>query len=112
MSIHYHQEQRSFHLRTRDTSYIFEIAKDGYLAHRYWGKAIRNYHASNPLVFMKRSFSPNPLKNDRSFSLDTLPQEYPAYGNTDFRTPAYQIQLENGDDHFRFALPFPSYFSR
>ena len=29
-------------------------------------------------------------------SLDTLPQEYPSYGTSDFRTPAYSIQLENG----------------
>lgn len=27
---------------------------------------------------------------------DRLPQEYPAYGAGDFRTPAYQVRLENG----------------
>jgi alpha-galactosidase len=96
MSIDYHKEKQVFHLKTKDTSYVFEVVKYGYLAHRYWGKAIRNYQASSPLVYMKRGFSPNPIQGDRNFSLDTLPQEYPVYGNTDFRTPAYQIQLQNG----------------
>jgi alpha-galactosidase len=41
------------------------------------------------------SFSPNP-DVDNQFSLDVVPSEYPSYGNTDLRMPAYQIQLENG----------------
>lgn len=45
---------------------------------------------------MDRGFSPNPDGEDRAFSLDTIPQEYPSFGNSDFRIPAYQIQLENG----------------
>lgn len=96
MSIYYHEAQKTFHLKTRNTSYVMEIVRDGYLAHRYWGKAIRNFNNSNSLVQMDRAFSPNPIKNDRTFSLDLLPQEYPAYGNTDFRTPAYQVQLQDG----------------
>jgi alpha-galactosidase len=75
---------------------MMQIIKDGYLAHLYWGKRINNFYSKNPIRLIKRSFSPNPDPSDQTFSLDTLPQEYPAYGNTDFRTPAYQIQLENG----------------
>ncbi|MDP4104279.1 MAG: alpha-galactosidase [Bacillota bacterium] len=96
MSIHYDPKERIFHLRGKDTSYVMQIIKDGYLAHLYWGKRINNFHNKNPIRLIKRSFSPNPDPADPSFSLDTLPQEYPAYGNSDFRTPAYQIQLENG----------------
>jgi alpha-galactosidase len=96
LSIHYDPKGKFFHLKGKDTSYLIQIIKDGYLAHLYWGKRINNFHSKNPIRFVKRSFSPNPDPSDPSFSLDTLPQEYPAYGNTDFRTPAYQIQLENG----------------
>ncbi|MDP4157930.1 MAG: glycoside hydrolase family 36 N-terminal domain-containing protein, partial [Bacillota bacterium] len=96
MSIHYDPKERIFHLRGKDTSYVMQIIKDGYLAHLYWGKRINNFHNKNPIRLIKRGFSPNPDPADPSFSLDTLPQEYPAYGNSDFRTPAYQIQLENG----------------
>jgi alpha-galactosidase len=96
VGIDFDLKQRVFHLHGKDTSYCMQIVREGFLAHLYWGKKINSYHGSNPLVFVNRGFSPNPDPTDRTFSLDTLPQEYPAYGNTDFRTPAYQIQLKNG----------------
>ena len=30
------------------------------------------------------------------FSLEELKQEYPSYGTTDFRYPAFEIHQENG----------------
>lgn len=94
--IHFDAKLKVFHLQGKDTSYCFQIQRDGYITHLYWGRKIKKYHQSNPVSFVDRGFSPNPDPSDRTFSLDTLPQEYPGYGNTDFRTPAYQIQLENG----------------
>jgi alpha-galactosidase len=88
-------QQKVFHLQGKGTSYIIQILRDGYLVHMYWGKRVEHYHESNPLVFFDRGFSPNPDPSDRTFSLDTIPQEYPAYGNSDFRNPALQIQFEN-----------------
>ncbi|MFC0469700.1 alpha-galactosidase [Halalkalibacter kiskunsagensis] len=96
MAITYNKETKTFHVTAKDTSYVMQIINDGYLAHLYWGKKINEYNQSNQIQYRDRGFSPNPVSNDRTFSLDTLPQEYPAYGNTDFRTPAYQVQLENG----------------
>jgi alpha-galactosidase len=98
MGIHYNSETKTFHLKAKDTSYILGVLHDGYLVHYYWGKGISEYRHSNFLQYVDRGFSgnPNQQKNDRTFSLDTLPQEYPQYGNTDFRKPAYQVQLENG----------------
>jgi alpha-galactosidase len=98
MGIQYRSEDSLFHLQAKDTSYVIQIAKGGYLLHLYWGKRIKEYRHSNYIQQVDRGFSGNPyeLKDDRTFSLDTLPQEYPQYGNTDFRKPAYQIQLPNG----------------
>ncbi len=96
MGIVFEAKERIFHLKGKDFSYVMQIVREGYLAHLYWGRKLSNDRNSNPLVFVSRGFSPNPDPADRTFSLDTLPQEYPAYGNTDFRSPAYQIQLENG----------------
>lgn len=97
MNINFEESTKSFHLQTRNTSYIMQICNDGYLAHLYWGKRIRK-PVYNELLSSKarNSFSPNPLSGNDFLSLDTLPQEYPAYGNTDFRVPAYEVQLENG----------------
>lgn len=97
MGITYNEADRVFHLQAGDTSYAMQIYKDGYLAHLYWGKKVNKINPEELIIKRERpSFSANPDVNDKVFSLDTLPQEYPAYGNTDFRSPAYQIQLENG----------------
>ncbi|MDP4171958.1 MAG: alpha-galactosidase [Bacillota bacterium] len=96
MGIHFDSKRQIFHLKAKGTSYVMQIVRDGYLAHLYWGKRVLHYDEGNVVSFVYRSFSPNPDISDRTFSLDTLPQEYPAYGNTDFRAPAYQIQLKNG----------------
>lgn len=96
MAIYFNQENKSFHLQTKGTSYVMQVIGDNYLCSMYWGKKIRNFNSSNPLLFMDRGFSPNPTFKDRTFSLDTIPQEYPAYGNGDYRSPAYQLQLGDG----------------
>lgn len=97
MSIIFDESTRSFHLQAGNTSYVMQIYKEGYLAHLYWGRKIRKPAFNEMLVLRARcSFSANPDPKDGMFSLDTLPQEYPAYGNTDFRTPAYSLQLEDG----------------
>ncbi|BDG36495.1 alpha-galactosidase [Saccharococcus caldoxylosilyticus] len=96
MGIIYNHVTKTFHLQASDTSYVMQLVRSGYLAHLYWGKKIRSANGSRRFQFFDRPFSPNPDPSDRAFSLDTLPQEYPAYGNTDFRAPAYQVQLENG----------------
>lgn len=96
MGIYYNEKHRIFHLQAKDTSYVMEIFKSRYLVHLFWGKKIRPNDESRILQFKNRSFSPNLDPSDPIFSLDTLPLEYPSYGNSDFRLPAYQIQLQNG----------------
>jgi len=96
MGIHYNQASGTFHLQAHRTSYIMQVVKSGHLAHRYWGKKIRSVTPSNELRFHGRAFSPSPDPNDGGFSLDTLPQEYPAYGTSDFRQPAFQVQYDDG----------------
>ncbi|WP_078410212.1 alpha-galactosidase [Priestia abyssalis] len=98
MGIMFDEQQKIFHLQAKDTSYVMQVIRDGYVSHLYWGRKVKRYNHSNQLQFADRGFSGNPYqhKEDRTFSLDTLPQEYPQYGNTDFRKPAYQTQLENG----------------
>ena len=46
------------------------------------------------LTFEDRGFSPNPYEagDDRTYSLDALPQEYPHQGSGDFRSPAFAVE--------------------
>nr|WP_026487321.1 alpha-galactosidase [Caldanaerobius polysaccharolyticus] len=96
MGIYYDSENRAFYLNAKDTSYIIWVNKYDYLCHVYFGKKVRSVNLEDQLKVVDRPFSPNPIEGDKDFSLDTLRQEYPAYGNSDYRSPAYQVQLENG----------------
>ncbi|OZB96043.1 alpha-galactosidase [Paenibacillus sp. XY044] len=97
MAIHIDTKQQLFHLQTRNSSYVFQILPSGYAAHLYYGKRLRDADLSWLLVTTERaSFSPNPVPEDRSISLDTLPQELPVYGTSDFRHPLVQFRLPNG----------------
>ncbi|MEQ8154316.1 MAG: alpha-galactosidase [Clostridiaceae bacterium] len=96
MSLIYNEESKVFHLKTKNTSYVMQLYK-GYLSHLYWGRKIKKENPLELLPIRQRgSFCPNPDPRDIILTLDTLPQEYPAYGNSDFGTPAYSVQLENG----------------
>jgi len=97
MTVHYDASRRLFHLQTDDTSYAMCIVQGGYLAHMYWGARVRGlgpdrFFAFQPLV----SFSPATVPEVPGLSLDVLPQEYPGYGTSDFRHPAYQVKFADG----------------
>ncbi|MGG4340121.1 alpha-galactosidase [Paenibacillus lautus] len=97
MSIHVHEDLGIFHLQSERSSYVIELVRGVYPAHAYWGRRIRDNRIGGLLERRGRaSFSPSPFREDASFSLDSLPQEYPGYGSGDFRQPAYQVQLANG----------------
>ncbi|MED5015882.1 alpha-galactosidase [Paenibacillus chibensis] len=97
MGIHVDSRQQLFHLQTKGASYVFQILPSGYAAHLYYGKRLRASDLSWLLVTQERcSFSPTPLPEDRSISLDTLPQELPVYGTSDYRTPMLQVKLPDG----------------
>lgn len=96
MSITYIENDKGFVLQAKDATYILRIRKDKYLEHVYYGGKIEKPLISQLVKDKGRvSFSANP-DEDGSFSLDTMRAEYPAYGNTDLRMPAYQVQLSNG----------------
>lgn len=97
MPIFFDEAKGLFHLQSRNTSYIIQLIH-GYPAHTYFGAKLRHDSNLDQLLTLQEraSFSPNPIPEDKSISLDSLPQEYPQYGTSDFRSPAYQVRLANG----------------
>ncbi|OPJ63532.1 alpha-galactosidase [Clostridium oryzae] len=92
MPILYDKEHKLFHLQAADTSYIIQIFETGHLAHLYWGKRINKLSFNNfPITAVTNFKSTDPI-----LPIDVVPQEFPSFGAGDFRTPAYQVQLENG----------------
>jgi len=102
--ITYNEETRIFHLKAVDTSYALKVTDQGHLAHLYWGRAISGEHLQHLYKLSNRpSFTPSTDLQQLEYSLDTLQQELPAYGDSDFRSPAYQFQLPNGSTVTNFV---------
>ena len=96
MSIQFEQKSSSFILQTEKSTYILQIQKDKYLSHIYWGNKIDSPSVQAMVKASGRASFNATVNGDDWYSLDTIPAEYPSYGNTDLRMPAYQVQLENG----------------
>ncbi|MBZ5201542.1 alpha-galactosidase [Planomicrobium chinense] len=97
MPILYNGSTREFHLQTEKTSYIFSVMENGQLGQLYYGKKLRHRESFERLFHVEAT--PNTActtEGDLVFSLDLVKQEYPAYGTTDFREPAYQVLQEGG----------------
>lgn len=84
-------------LHTKHTTYQMGVTESGFLLHLYYGPRAQGGMGSL-LTFADRGYSGNPyeLRYDRSFSLDALPQEYPNYGNGDFRSPSFRLRDASG----------------
>ncbi|PRR83001.1 alpha-galactosidase [Clostridium vincentii] len=96
MAIIFDEKLQLFHLQAANTSYMMKIYRDGYFAHIYWGNKLRNAENYAEIPEVERAWGAHPNSDDRTLTLDCVPQEYPAYGTSDNRNPAYHIQLENG----------------
>lgn len=96
MGIYYGEKNKIFNITAKNSSYILKVANTGHILHLHWGKKLRGTDQDN-LISLGRwgSFTATTDYQD-DFCLETLPQEYPSYGNTDLRSPALQVQLENG----------------
>ncbi|PLS03756.1 alpha-galactosidase [Neobacillus cucumis] len=97
MPIYYNENSKEFHLQSEKVSYIFTILKNNQLGHLYFGKKLRHRKSFAHLYTSEAKANVACVfEGDLSFSLDTSKQEYPGYGTTDFREPAFQILQENG----------------
>jgi alpha-galactosidase len=103
MPIDWNEKDDTFHLYNSKISYLIQIVHGKYPAHLYWGKRVKTKQPSSILAFKGRAFSPSTEPADFQFSLDTLPQEYPAFGNGDFRSPAYQLRSTDGSTITEFV---------
>ena len=95
--ITFDEKQRVFHLHNQEISYLFALEEENILSHLYFGAKVPAYHGQLRYPRVDRGFSGNlPDKTDRTYSLDTLPQEYSASGDSDYRLPAAIIEHADG----------------
>ncbi|MGL5258950.1 MAG: alpha-galactosidase [Lachnospiraceae bacterium] len=98
------EEKKIFNLETKDSTYQIKVNELGFVLHTYYGKKIKNQDMSYQIIEMDRGFSGNPyeVRENRGYSLDTLPQEYSSHGVGDFRVASIQIESENGSRSVEF----------
>ena len=97
MSIRFDPGEKTLSLLTRNTVYQMKIARGGVLLHLYYGRRAEG-DFSYLCATADCGFSPNPYeaREDRSWSLDTLPQEYSSGNTGDFRLSALNLVSEGG----------------
>lgn len=105
MGILFHEKSGEFHLFNDEISYIIKVLPNRQLGQVYYGKRLRDRESFEHLV----EYSMRPMvawvgdlgRND--VSLEVLKQEYPSFGTSDFRNPAFEILQENGSHVSNFT---------
>ena len=95
MGVLFNEKNNTFCLNTKKTSYILKVLNSKHLDHLYWGKKIRSTNLDYVIRRNWGSFLAN-TDNEENFMLEMTPQEYPGYGATDLRSPAIELQFEDG----------------
>ena len=97
MAIVFDKEHKTITIHTDNSTYQMLIDRYGYLIHLYYGA--RSEGCMDWLLyFADRGFSgaAYDVGMDRTYSLDSLPQEFPVQGTGDFRSSALIIRDHNG----------------
>lgn len=104
MTIYIDEQNLSFHLSNNEISYIFRVLeKSAQLEHLYFGKKVSNNRSVAHLIEREIRPSCNRFTGDHTSSFEHIKQEYPSYGTTDFRYPAYSIISPNGSHISNFV---------
>lgn len=109
MGIVYSKSDRTFTIQTKNTTYQMQVDPYGFLLHLYYGKKTDGSCMDYLLMYYDRGFSGNPFDagDDRTYSMDALPQEYPSYGTGDYRSTA--LIVENADGSTACDLRYRSH---
>lgn len=105
MAIKYSEKSREFHLYNNEISYVIKILDNNQLGNLYYGKRIHHKESfSNLFEGAMRPLAAYVFEGDTYFSLQHTKQEYPSYGTTDFRYPAFEIKQKNGSKITNFEF--------
>lgn len=98
MAILFDSNQRLFTLQTDHSMYQMKADRYGVLLHTWFGEKGSDFDYSYLITYADRGFSGNPYdaKEERTYSLDVLPQEFPTYGNGDYRSSALKVRYPDG----------------
>jgi alpha-galactosidase len=98
MAVRIDEKEALFTLYTKNSMYQMKVDNLGVLLHTHYGKRTEVVDYSYLIACRDRGFAGNPYQagNDRTYSLDTLPQEYSCFGSGDYRASALKIRYHMG----------------
>lgn len=98
MSIRFIEKTKQIILETASTAYQMRIDELGYLQHLYYGSRIGQNDMMYTFRTYDRGFSGNPydMRDNRAYSLDSMPQEYTSFGVGDFRVNSIAASCSDG----------------
>ena len=99
MAIIIDKKHNTFTLHTKNSTYQMKVDNYGVLLHCYYGEKTDNTDKSLLYYQADRGFSGNiyeAAKSDRTYSLDSLTQEYSGFGIGDYRITALRAQNADG----------------
>ena len=106
MAIRVSEDGKLFTLHTKDGSYQMCVDPCGVLLHLYYGKKIGEDNLHDLIYRTEIGFcgTPSEAGEDRTYSLDYLPQEIPSSGVGDYREDMIRIRHSDGScaADFRF----------
>lgn len=97
------KNNNTFHLMGRNVSYIMAVDEAGNLLHVHYGKKLRDKDYSK----LKKGWTDWAAYADDNRTLEICRQEYPSYGHTDLRHPAYIVN--NAESNNVNQLKYKSY---
>lgn len=93
----YYPETGEFHLSNDRISYLMKILRNGHIGHVYFGARLPEKEEYGYFMQLKSTSHTSYLyEDDYMTSLEHARLEYPCYGTTDYRVPAFEICQENG----------------
>lgn len=98
MAIIINEEAKTFTIHTEQSTYQMKVDSYGALLHTYFGALTDGSDYSYLIVPEDRGFCGQPSDvagNERTYSMDFYPQEYPVHGNGDYRVPCLKANLKN-----------------
>lgn len=99
-------KNNQFHLKTKNTSYIFSLYKNRWLTHLYWGSAIGRdtdiEYIPDEFIFSRANAFHVPTDNTNSMFLTDLKLEFSTVGSGDYRNPTFMAQYKDGSSVAEF----------
>ncbi len=96
------ENNQIFSLSNKWFDYLLKVSKEGHIQHTYFGRKLASpFNAQVPHKLTLR-----PLTSDfegvKNLNLNGLPLEYPLYGRSDYRLPAFSGRNADGNSVFSF----------